>query len=443
MLRPRFLVALLAAALVLGVAASEPAAGDPITPQNRPTPLAGLVNGEVPPTRLVRVTPSCVAAREAAPSLLRVLAMARQANIALGAEECYRTLADQVRYANEAQQPGANPACVASVGRGPNGRPVGRSFHGWGKAVDLTEAGRSLTFPAAGYAFMKRAAGSVGWNHPAFAEPGGSACPEPWHWEWVGDGGALRAGTKRGDVVALLPSRDDRGYATVTGLGALGKHGNFVGRGSAANIPLAWVVVGASSTPRRDGYWMVAADGGVFSFGAARFHGSLGGRALAEPVNGIAATRRGNGYWLVAWDGGVFSFGDARFFGSMGGRRLVSPVVGMARTPSGKGYWLVASDGGVFSFGDARFFGSMGGRPLVSPVVGLAPTRTGKGYWLVASDGGVFSFGDARFRGSIAPLRPTSPTIGMVPTKSGRGYWLVLADGSVAALGDARYLGSG
>jgi hypothetical protein len=442
MSRSRF-VTFLFVAVAVAIGLSGHAGADPITPENRPTPLAGLVNGEVPSTRLVRVTPSCVAAREAGPSLMRVFAMARQANIALGAEECYRTLADQVRYANEAQRPGNNPACVARIGRRPDGQPVGRSFHGWGKAVDLTEGGRSLTFSAAGYGFMKRVAGSVGWNHPAFAEPGGSACPEPWHWEWVGDGGALRAGTKRGDVVALLPSRDDRGYATVTGLGAIGKHGSFVARGSAANIPLAWVVVGAAATPRRDGYWMVAADGGVFSFGAARFRGSLGGRALFEPVNGITSTRAGKGYWLVAWDGGVFAFGDARFFGSMGARRLVSPVVGIARTPTGKGYWLVASDGGVFSFGDARFFGSMGGRPLASPVVGMAPTRTGKGYWLVASDGGVFSFGDARFRGSLALIRPSSPTVAIVATKAARGYWLELADGSVAAFGDASHFGNG
>jgi len=26
----------------------------------------------------------------------------------------------------------------------------------------------------------------------------------------------------------------------------------------------------------------------------------------------------GKGYWLVAADGGIFSFGDARFYGSLG-----------------------------------------------------------------------------------------------------------------------------
>ena len=67
----------------------------------------------------------------------------------------------------------------------------------------------------------------------------------------------------------------------------------------------------------------------------------------------MAATPDGGGYWLVASDGGVFSFGDATFHGSTGGMTLNKPIVGMAATPDGGGYWLVASDGGVFSFGDA------------------------------------------------------------------------------------------
>jgi len=69
----------------------------------------------------------------------------------------------------------------------------------------------------------------------------------------------------------------------------------------------------------------------------------------------------GNGYWVVASDGGVFTFGDAAFFGSMGGQKLNAPIVGMAPTPDGNGYWLAAGDGGVFSFGDAGFRGPPGG----------------------------------------------------------------------------------
>ncbi|MHB1891615.1 MAG: hypothetical protein ACYCUF_12140, partial [Acidimicrobiales bacterium] len=97
----------------------------------------------------------------------------------------------------------------------------------------------------------------------------------------------------------------------------------------------------------------------------------------AAPVVGMAATPDGGGYWLVAADGGVFSFGDASFFGSMGSQKLNAPVVGMAATPDGGGYWLVAADGGVFSFGSnnsggPHFYGSLGAVVLPAPVVGIA-----------------------------------------------------------------------
>src|SRR5258705_2227630 len=233
----RLAVVVVSISLVTAFGIAGAGAVSPITPANRPTPLAGAVNGVVPTSRLVNVAPHCTTAREAGPSLARIFAMARLLKDALGAEQCYRPLSDEVKFANQANQPGNSPACVATVGTSANGTPVGHSYHGWGKAADLTDAGRSLTFASPGYAVMKRIAGALGWNHPAFAEPGGSSCPEPWHWEWVGDGGNLGASPRRGDAVALLPSADDGGFATVDGLGGLNPHGNFVHRGSAASIP--------------------------------------------------------------------------------------------------------------------------------------------------------------------------------------------------------------
>jgi spore germination protein YaaH len=202
-----------------------------------------------------------------------------------------------------------------------------------------------------------------------------------------------------------------------------------------------WGVLGEKFGPTV-GYWMVASDGGIFSFGRARFHGSMGGQALNRPVVGMTQTSSGNGYWLVASDGGIFSFGDARFRGSTGAMRLNQPIVGMAATPSGNGYWLVASDGGIFSFGDAPFRGSTGAMRLNQPIVGMAATPSGNGYWLVASDGGIFSFGDARFRGSTGDIRLNRPIVGMASTPSGNGYWLVASDGGIFAFGDAPFRGS-
>ena len=50
------------------------------------------------------------------------------------------------------------------------------------------------------------------------------------------------------------------------------------------------------------------------------FYGDMSGKQLHGPVVGSVATPTGHGYFMVGTDGGVFSFGDAKFHGSMGGR---------------------------------------------------------------------------------------------------------------------------
>jgi hypothetical protein len=231
------------------------------------------------------------------------------------------------------------------------------------------------------------------------------------------------------------------GYREVGADGAVAAFGASY-FGSLASTPLNKPIVGTEGTPDGKGYWLVASDGGVFSFGDAQFEGSTGAIHLNEPIVGMASTPAGKGYWLVAADGGIFSFGDAAFYGSAGSLVLNQPVVGMASTPDGKGYWLVAADGGIFSFGDAAFYGSTGGLTLNQPVVGMASTDHGKGYWLVASDGGIFSFGDAAFYGSAGSLTLNQPVVGMASSPDGKGYWLVAADGGIFTYGDALFHGS-
>ena len=201
-------------------------------------------------------------------------------------------------------------------------------------------------------------------------------------------------------------------------------------------------IVSMASTPSGGGYWLVASDGGIFSFGDAQFYGSTGGTHLNQPIVGMASTPSGGGYWLVARDGGIFAFGDAQFYGSTGGMRLNQPIVGMASTPSGGGYWLVASDGGIFSFGNAQFYGSTGSIRLNQPIVGMAATTSGSGYWMVASDGGIFAFGSAQFYGSTGSMRLLQPVSGMTTSRTNGGYRLVARDGGVFSFGDAQFYGS-
>jgi len=233
-----------------------------------------------------------------------------------------------------------------------------------------------------------------------------------------------------------------QGYWMAARDGGVFSFGNARFWGSAGSRRLNQPMVGMARTPDDGGYWLVAADGGVFTFGNARFLGSMGGRPLNRPAVGMAATPSGRGYWLVAADGGIFTFGDAGFYGSTGGLRLNQPVVGMSATTTGRGYWLVAADGGIFSFGDALFYGSTGALRLNQPVVGMNGTATGRGYWLVAADGGIFTFGDALFYGSTGALRLNQSVVGMSATASARGYWLVAADGGIFTFGDAGFYGS-
>jgi hypothetical protein len=115
----------------------------------------------------------------------------------------------------------------------------------------------------------------------------------------------------------------------------------------------------------------------------------MGGQPLNKPVVDMASDPAG-GYWLVASDGGLFTFGGAQFFGSMGGKPLNKPMVGVTSAPGGTGYWLVASDGGVFTFGLAPFAGSLGGSAL--SIIGLFSTNTGDGYALVEANGTAHPF---------------------------------------------------
>ncbi len=271
--------------------------------------------------------------------------------------------------------------------------------------------------------------------------------------QWTGGGGSFGNvfmaseefaqinGAAPSNTPTVVPSAGP-GYWLVAADGGVFDFGASGYYGSMGGHALAQPIVTTAATPSHNGYWLVAADGGIFTFGDAKYFGSTGAMRLNQPIVGMAPTPDGGGYWLVARDGGIFTFGDAGYFGSTGAMRLNRPIVGMAATPSGRGYWLVASDGGVFTFGDAHYFGSTGGMNLVQPVVGMAPTSNGGGYWMVAADGGIFTFGNAAFHGSIGGHPLSQPVVGMRRTPDGGGYWMVARDGGVFAFGDAPFHGS-
>jgi hypothetical protein len=236
--------------------------------------------------------------------------------------------------------------------------------------------------------------------------------------------------------MAVTPS--GHGYWVLNGdTGKIFPYGDAVSYGEPATdqvgvsrefVPNMVQIVG---TPDGLGYWVYEVGqsdlGMVSDFGDAHFFGDTttfvqahGGAALNGSAVGMAATPDGQGYWEVRSDGGVFTFGDAKFYGSMGGTPLTQPIIGITASPTGHGYWLYAADGGVFAFGDAVFAGSTGAIHLVAPVVSMVRNPAGPGYWLAAADGGVFSFGGAPYLGSVPQVgaHPNRP-IFAIAAKSG------------------------
>ncbi len=163
-----------------------------------------------------------------------------------------------------------------------------------------------------------------------------------------------------------------------------------------------------SPTPNSTGagYWMLGADGKVFSFGAAAGFGDPVGQLDGAAV-GMAGTPDDKGYWIVTTTGRVFNFGSAPALGSVPGGTLTPGelVTGLAATPTGNGYVVFSSRGRAVSFGDAPSVGDTTATALNGPVLGGIVTPSGRGYYMVASDGGIFTFGDAAFRGSMGATR--------------------------------------
>ena len=238
--------------------------------------------------------------------------------------------------------------------------------------------------------------------------------------------------------IGVLVARSD---GSVSGLAPNGNScAAGIVQGSLTGTHLNAPVVGVSALPSGNGYWLLASDGGVFTYSDAQFYGSTGAMRLNAPVVGMAATPSGHGYWLVAADGGIFTYGGAQFYGSAGSLHLNKPIVGIAADQATGGYWLVAADGGVFAY-NAPFLGSMGGRPLNAPMRFMTGTPDYGGYRLVASDGGVFGYSDAAFYGSAA-ARGSSGWSALATTPDNAGYWLFAQAGTAAnpvydAFGDA------
>ena len=257
------------------------------------------------------------------------------------------------------------------------------------------------------------------------------------------------------DQVAVpYGSPGTQGYWLVGSDGGIFTFGAAHFYGSTGALRLQRPVVGITPTSDLGGYWLVASDGGIFTFGDGDFFGSIPGlgiapagtpgavRKLNAPIVGMVPTSDGGGYFMVAADGGVFTFGDANFEGSCPG---IGGCVGAAVTvmpdATGDGYWVVTASGLVYTFGDANYYGGPG--PQAVPVTSAVATPDGRGYWILFSNGVVAGYGDAGNFGSPAgAFGGANPATAITATSDGQGYWVASANGSVYTYGDAGFYGA-
>lgn len=227
-------------------------------------------------------------------------------------------------------------------------------------------------------------------------------------------------------AVALTPTPSGGGYLILL------SNGRVVARGDATNVgdlitdaaAAGQLVAGErptalSVTSSGSGYWIFTNLGRALVFGDAVHSGDLPALGITPDRDIVSSSATaGGGYYMLGADGGVFSFGGAEFFGSipelLPGTQLACDVVGLVPTPAGDGYWMVGCDGGVFSFGGAFFVGSvpgvLGSEPLAAPVNGIV--AYGGGYLMVASDGGAFNF-SAPFFGSLGAVSVGTDIVGI------------------------------
>jgi hypothetical protein len=108
--------------------------------------------------------------------------------------------------------------------------------------------------------------------------------------------------------------------------------------GVAVGLAVVLVAVSAVATARRVSTQAMGTSGDsgstgadVLAYGDAPNVGSLAEKPLEAPIVAMSPSPSGKGSWLVASDGGIFSFGDPAFHSSAAGTTLQQPVAGIVR----------------------------------------------------------------------------------------------------------------
>ena len=226
--------------------------------------------------------------------------------------------------------------------------------------------GLTLNAPPVGMASTPTARATGSWPPTAASSP--TATPA-----FFGSAGSIHLNKP---IVGMAATPDGGGYWLVASDGGIFTYGDAGFYGSTGSVHLNSPIVGHGGHGRRR-----RATGWSPPTVASSPTATPGSSARPAPSTSTSPSsgwrrRPGAGYWLVASDGGIFTYGPRPFLGSMGGTPLVSPIVGMAA--SGTGYWLGATDGGVFNYGTG-FLRLHGWRSNPNPIRAIAATPSGPG----------------------------------------------------------------
>ena len=195
-------------------------------------------------------------------------------------------------------------------------------------------------------------------------------------------------------VVSVIPSSHGTGAYVFTSIGRVIRTGTATAITDSQNREdLLWIprlnspIVDARLTTTGSGYWLLAADGGVFSFGDAHFSGAVpdypASQWISEEIVSFAPDLDGKGYVVVAKSGKAWWFDHPSrqqlpdvIEAAFGTRQLNSPIAAVTSRKCG-GYTMVATDGGVFAapLSDCGFQGSLGANPPNTPIIALTPIR--------------------------------------------------------------------
>ena len=193
-------------------------------------------------------------------------------------------------------------------------------------------------------------------------------------------------------VVSSIPTSTGLGAYVFTSAGRVLRTGDATAiKDSLNREDLTWIaklnrpIIDARLTTSGAGYWMLSEDGGIFSFGDAKFSGSVPQKPTSDWINerivSFAPDLDGTGYVIVAASGKAWWFDQTTrkqladvLESAFGTRNLNKPIAAAMARQCG-GYLLVATDGGVFAtpMSDCAFNGSLGSSPPDTDIIALTP----------------------------------------------------------------------